>query len=153
MRHSYTVEQLIEAVKSSTSIAQVLTKLKIRPAGGNYATIKRRIDSHGIDISHFDGQAWARGANLGPKKPLTDYLVDGSVSANSSSLRKRLIAEEVFEHKCSSCNLSEWLGQPISLELEHINGRHTDNRIENLTLLCPNCHAFTPTYRGRNIGK
>lgn len=54
-------------------------------------------------------------------------------------------------HKCESCNLEEWLGNKIPLELDHINGVNNDNRIENLRILCPNCHALTPTYRGKNI--
>ena len=54
---------------------------------------------------------------------------------------------------CSRCNLTEWLGQLIPLELEHIDGDNSNNSLENLCLLCPNCHALTPTYRGKNIGK
>ena len=61
------------------------------------------------------------------------------------------IKSGIFKHKCYKCNLYEWQSKPIPIELEHINGDHFDNRIENLTILCPNCHALTPTYRGKNI--
>ena len=66
-------------------------------------------------------------------------------------LKKRLIKEKGFEHKCYKCNLTEWQGKTIPIELEHINGIHSDNRIENITFLCCNCHALTDTYKGKNI--
>jgi hypothetical protein len=60
------------------------------------------------------------------------------------------LKEKIFEYRCYKCNNVEWLGQPISLELEHKNGNHFDNRLENLTILCPNCHAQTETYCSKN---
>ena len=65
-------------------------------------------------------------------------------------MRKRLISEGIKEHKCECCGLSEWLGEPIPLELDHIDGDHYNNTYKNLKILCPNCHAKTPTYRGKN---
>ena len=62
------------------------------------------------------------------------------------------MAERIFEPECATCGNTTWQGCPVPLELEHRNGNRYDNRIENLELLCPNCHALTPTYRGRNIG-
>lgn len=56
----------------------------------------------------------------------------------------------VGKERCSECGLTEWRGQPIPLELDHISGNRRDLRVENLRLLCPNCHALTPTYRGKN---
>lgn len=56
-------------------------------------------------------------------------------------------------HSCESCGLSEWLKKPITLELEHIDGDNQNNIKENLKLLCPNCHSFTETWKGRNISK
>ena len=67
-------------------------------------------------------------------------------------LRQRLIKEGLKLHQCESCLCETWMGQPIPLELDHINGDRWDSRLENLRLLCPNCHAQTDTYRGRNIG-
>ena len=54
---------------------------------------------------------------------------------------------------CEECGLAVWNGRPIPLELDHVNGRYTDNRLENLRILCPNCHAQTPTYRAKNIAR
>lgn len=77
---------------------------------------------------------------------MDDILVKDSTYTSTHMLRKRLIAEGYFEPRCSSCNLTEWLQQPIPLEVDHING----DRHDNLRLLCANCHALTATYRGRN---
>jgi len=82
---------------------------------------------------------------------LEDLLVVGRGTA-STVVRQRLIRDGVRAARCEWCGRDEWNGRPIALELDHINGRSDDNRLENLRLLCPNCHAQTDTYRGRNIG-
>lgn len=63
-------------------------------------------------------------------------------------LRERVLYEQ--DCKCNRCGLSEWLGEPISLELEHKDGNHHNNQRDNLEILCPNCHSLTLTWRGRN---
>lgn len=148
-KYSYTEEELREAVKTSTSIRQVLEKLNIVPAGGNYQTTNRRIEKLNIDTSHFMGQAWNKGLEIGPKRPIEEYLIENSV-VQSFRLKNRLISEGLKEHKCECCGLTEWLGEPIPLELDHVDGDHYNNTLENLKILCPNCHAKTPTYRGKN---
>ena len=80
-------------------------------------------------------------------------ILQKNINFGTNSLKKRLIKENYFEHKCYKCNLTEWNGKPIPIELEHINGDRFDNTIENLTILCPNCHAQTETYRGKNKQK
>jgi hypothetical protein len=120
--------------------------LGIAAQGGNYRVIKKAIEKYDIDCSHFTGQAWSKGQNIGPKRPIKDYLIDGS-TIKSYSLKKRLLREKMLEPVCQMCFNDEWLNGPIPLELDHINGKSDDNRFENLRLLCPNCHALTPTYR------
>lgn len=148
----YTDQELIEAVNSSTGIRQVLSKLGLRPTGGNYKVFHSNVDRLKLDTSHFSGQGWRSGSTTPVVKPrpLEEVLVKNSPHKNTFSLKTRLIREGVFEEVCSECGLVEWNGKKIPLELEHINGKNNDNRIENLTLLCPNCHALTPTYRGKN---
>lgn len=152
MKTSWSLKDLKSAVKESVSIAQVIIKLKLVPAGGNYYTINKFIKLNNIDISHFKGQSWSNCKNIGPKRDIEDYL-SNKYTISSSKLRNRLVREGFFDDKCYKCNHSEWLGQKISLELEHIDGNHFNNNLENLTILCPNCHSQTKTYRGRNIGK
>ena len=148
-RYTYSEQDLREAVKKSTSIRQVLEKLDIVPAGGNYQTTNRRIKKLNIDISHFTGQAWNKGKVIGPKRPIEEYLKENSV-VQSFRLKNRLLLEGFKEHKCECCGITEWNGKPAPLELDHINGNHQDNQLENLRILCPNCHAQTDTYRGKN---
>lgn len=156
MRYTtYTKEELIAAVAECFSIASVLRKLNVMATGGNYRTVNRKISALGLDTSHFTGQGHLKGKrnpNV-PKKPLEEILVENSSYTSSYHLRNRLIAEGVFQRKCSCCNGAYWQGHPMPLELDHKNGNSRDNRKANLRLLCPNCHALTPNYRGKNIGR
>jgi len=146
----YSEVQFKEAVESSTSIRQVLSKLGLKEAGGNYSHVKRRIEKLNLSLAEgANGQGWSKGKTLGPKRPIEWYLTENSYH-QSHKLKQRLIFEGIKEHKCECCGITEWMGQPTPIELDHINGVHTDNRLENLRLLCPNCHAQTETYRGKN---
>lgn len=150
MKTKYSQQVLEEACKGSTSYRQVLSKLGLIEAGGNYATIQKKIKDFHIDVSHFTGKGWNKGLNFKPNPaiPLQQILAPNS-SFQSNKLRNRLLKEGYFERKCYRCNLAEWLNKPIPLELEHIDGDRTNNQINNLTLLCPNCHALTPSFRRR----
>lgn len=86
--------------------------------------------------------------------PLEDVLVENSTYTTSSRLKARLLKAGRLKEECSSCgNGPEWNGKPLSLQLDHINGINNDNRIENLRILCPNCHSQTDTYSGKNAKK
>ncbi len=144
-----------EAIRNSLSIAQVCRYLHIKPVGGNYRTIHQAIDLYNIDTSHFTGQGWNSGERYSPvvkKFPLSRILVNPS-RYNSNNLKRRLLSENIKEYRCERCGrcgLSEWQGQKIPLELHHKDGNNSNNEIGNLQLLCPNCHALTDNYRGKN---
>lgn len=153
-KRKWTDQQFIQAVKTSLSYAEVIRKLGLKVAGSNYDTVKRKIKELNLDISHMTGKVWNAGKRYTIKsaQPLQEILVKDSTFINSNNLRKRLLREQVKEYKCECCGNSLWLNQKIPLELHHINGDRHDNQIQNLQLLCPNCHALTDNYRGRNIG-
>lgn len=83
------------------------------------------------------------------KKPL-DLVFSNVLPYRTLHLKLRLFEEGLKERKCEWCGITEWNGQPAPLELDHIDGNSQDNSFENLRVLCPNCHAQTPTYRGAN---
>jgi hypothetical protein len=145
-----TDEEFALAVKTSVSIRDCLLKLNLVAAGGNYKCFHKRVRELGLSISHFvDPKQWNSGKKFGPKRPLSDYL-SNSHSISSNALRKRLISEGLKEAKCECCGITEWNGRSAPLELDHIDGNHHNNNLNNLQILCPNCHAQTETYRGKN---
>ena len=150
MKSQYSKEDIIKAVADSKSIAGVLRLLNLRPIGGNYKTIHRFIKELNLDTSHFTGQGWNVGLGFKPKHAIDDkeIFVEDSNYRCSWRLRERYKITTGLNH-CEKCGHREWLGMPIPLEIHHINGKNTDNRLENLQLLCPNCHALTSNYRGR----
>lgn len=150
MKYRYTDTDLINAVATSISLREVLTKLSIVPAGGNYKTIRERITVLNISTVHFSGQAWNKGKTLGPKRNIEDYL-SNKVSIQPYKLKNILLRYKYLSPICSSCALTMWLGKTIPLELHHKDGNPHNNALENLCLVCPNCHALTPNYRGKNI--
>jgi hypothetical protein len=147
--NKYSKEQFIEAVASSRSIAETLTKLGVVPAGGNYRVAKGYIAKLGLDTSHMTGQGWLKGQRPGPRRPIEVYLTNQQ-TIKSVDLKARLFSARLKSESCESCRLSKWLDRPMPLELHHVDGNHLNNNLSNLQILCPNCHAMTDTYRGKN---
>lgn len=147
-KRKFTNKEFIEAVKSSISIREVLIKLNLRPAGGNYQSFRNLAKELELDTSHFLGQGHSKGKTIGPKRSVEEYL-NNEAPAKSYRLKNRLLKEGYLQHICSNCNLTTWLGGPMPLELHHIDGNSRNNNLQNLTLLCPNCHTLTPNYRGK----
>lgn len=144
----YTDKQLVQAVETSYSIRAVLNKLGLAPAGGNYESIRKRVQELDLDISHFLGQAILRGQNhKHTTRPIEEILVHKKLE-NTWRLKNRLLAEGVKPHQCERCLLTKWLSRPIPLELHHKDGDRTNNTLPNIELLCPNCHSLTDNYRG-----
>lgn len=149
----YTLQQLQDAVKSSVSIRECLIALGVEPFGGNYDVFRRAAAFYGVDYSHFAGAA-ASGKKLigrvGPNAITLEDILSNKKPCSSNRLRLKLLKAGILRPVCSCCKGSEWLGKPMPLELDHIDGNNKNNSLNNLRLLCPNCHTLTPTYRGRN---
>jgi hypothetical protein len=108
-----------------------------------------------IPVDHFDPRAAQREAlqryQLGAKRPLVEILVEGS-SFSRGHLKARLLAEGLKQRRCEMCGQGElWCGRRMSLILDHVNGVRSDNRLENLRIVCPNCAATLDTHCGRNV--
>ena len=136
----YTKELLAPIVANSVSIAEVIRKLGLKPAGGTHYHISKRIKKYELDLSHFSGQSWNKGKTFPSKRPIQDYL-SNKVSIQSNALKKRLIKDGLLEERCNKCLQTEWLDQPMPLELHHKDCNHHNNNLDNLEILCPNCHA------------
>lgn len=149
-RRRWSDDQLRAAVVASRSYAQVLRALGLVAAGGNYGHVQEHIVELGLDTSHFL-PAWS---GLRPRRdharPLAEVLVVES-RVGSHKLKRRLIREGLKEARCELCG---WCARApdgrVPVELDHINGDKLDNRLENLRVLCPNCHSLQPTHRGLN---
>lgn len=143
----------IKLIKESSSYREVCFKANISVTTGNYDTLKKIVRENNIDISHFKRSYEPIGKKR--EKILTEDVINNKAYISASRLKDRLIAEGIKEHRCENpeCNLSEWHGSPIPLQLHHIDGNKLNNKIENIMLLCPNCHSLTDNWCGKNQKK
>lgn len=139
-----TKEQIVEFSKESNSWKEFMIKCGYTNFGCRLY-IKRKIELYDIDTAHF--------TNIKYNKKYSDEEIfkENSQYGSMTRIKNKLIKDYNWKYECSNCKLSEWMDQKIPIEVDHINGIHTDNRINNLRFLCPNCHALTDTYKGKNI--
>jgi len=147
----WTNENLTEVIKRSRNKSDTLKNLGLKPFTGNYDTLNRYIKLFNVNISHFTRNSLN---NYKPFKriSLSEILVGNSTYTSSVHLKERLYKEGLKKRVCEKCGQDEWWhGKKMSLILDHINGKHDDNRFENLQIVCPNCNGTLDTHCGKNV--
>ncbi len=160
MKDKYKKENLEPIIKISRNWSEVLIKLDMSVHGNSRTTLIKYCRLYNINISHFETtkERYLRvNSEIGKLKriPIDNILVENSTYTNTNHLKLRLYDEGLKERKCELCGQTEiWNGKHMSLILDHINGINTDNRFENLRIVCPNCNATLPTHcRGDKLLK
>jgi hypothetical protein len=147
----YSKEILEKIVNSSNNFSEVTRKLGLKPFYGNRITVKKYITLFNIDTKHFRLCSYGNSKKRN-KVELSEILVENSTYIYTTNLKDKLYSEGFKERICELCGQDEiWNEKKISLILDHINGVNTDNRIENLRIVCPNCNATLSTHGGRNV--
>ena len=144
-------ELFIKAVANNITIAGVIRDLGKNPKSfSQYKVVHRYVRIFNLDTSHWVGQSHSKGKKFSRgKAPLKElFSIDGNY--DTTTVKKRIISENIIPYECSNCHINTWDNKPLSLQLDHINGINYDHRLENLRFLCPNCHSQTNTFCGKN---
>lgn len=150
MKYDWNLERIKEVIPQCINFTEVLEMLSIPRQGNNSNTLKSLLDENNIDYSHFTGRARVYNNT---STSISEYL-SNRVKITSGKLRIKLLAEGLKENKCEICGITKWLGNPIVCQLHHIDGNNQNNNLENLQILCPNCHSQTENYCGSaNVNK
>jgi 5-methylcytosine-specific restriction endonuclease McrA len=148
MRHNdnfQVKEKFVQFYNDSKTIKQILIKMGLRPAGGNFEQVRKYCIIHGLSIPKLSNHERTKAASKKTTIPLEKILKKG-YDYPSSRLKLLLINEGLLKNECNICRLKEWNNKPLTLHLHHIDGVHNNNELSNVRLLCPNCHSQTETY-------
>lgn len=156
---NYTNEELQEIIDTSYSYRDILSKVGLSGKSGNFQTLHRSVEERNLSYEQLNKNRavhMSDNARDSIKKfqlPLEEILIENSTYTNMSCLKRRLVDEGILEYRCYICGISEWNGKPLALQIDHQNGKHSDNRIGNIRLLCPNCHSQTENFSGKKLKK
>ena len=144
--NEFSNEEIIKAVNSSMTMAEAASKLNM-----HFNTFKKIA----IELNCYKPNQGAKGTH---KKASKEYLLEDIMSGKypgyqTYKLKNKLIKAGLKKNICEMCGIVDWNGKPLNMELHHIDGNRNNNKLENLIMLCPNCHAQTENYRSKNIKK
>lgn len=153
MKYDWSKENIEKAVKDSDSYSETLRKMNIPIQGCNSNTLKKKIEEYNIDIQHFTFKKQYKEGLVNFKYIESSEYLGTDKHIQTSKLKDKLLKEGLKQNKCEICGITEWMNKPIVCQLHHINGNNDDNRLENLQMLCPNCHSQTENYCGNATQK
>jgi 5-methylcytosine-specific restriction endonuclease McrA len=143
-------KEQVEKAAQCSSIRDALHYLGLRSAGGNYKAFHNACNQFGIQIPIASEYRKTEAARKYNTIPLEKILVENSTYSNRYQIKKRCYKANLLKEICYICNCGPiWNGLSLTLQLDHINGIYNDHRIENLRILCPNCHSQTENFAGR----
>lgn len=135
-----TLDELRTVIECSSSMAQAASKL-----GLHQATLKRYAVDHGLYKTNQGGCGISK--NRKPTILLEDILDGKHPEYQTYKLKLRLYKEGIKKNECEICKISEWNGKMLQCELDHIDGNKYNHNLDNLRVICPNCHSQTSTFR------
>lgn len=138
----YSRDQLIEAVAKSLTWSDIIRFFGHKAESGNFRRFQQMVKIEGIDTSHFVGNRVGRGGS----PPISNSQWFSKLTSRSGPESRKRLRVLGRKYECNVCLLTEWQGRTITLHVDHINGENTDNTLENLRFLCPNCHQQTDTW-------
>lgn len=142
---NFSKEEIENFIKESRSYRDLALKLGYsNESGSAIATIKSMIQELNLDVSHFTGQGWNKN-NFDYSRFQYEKKIRGATMIQALTALRGW--------RCENCGLTEWQGQKVPLEVHHIDGDELNSVLENLQVLCPNCHALTNNYKGKNQKK
>lgn len=138
-------DEFINVCENSITMGEAAAKLKL-----HYNTFKRYAMQYGCWKPNQGGKGMKKNITANTI-PLQDILDGKCPQYQTFKLKRRLFKEHIKENKCEICGITTWNGKPIQMELHHKDGNRTNHKLENLQILCPNCHSQTETFRAKNL--